>query len=173
MATPSYKERLAAARAATRAERQAREQAWKRRIELECEVRRLALDAVKAGIRARGDKLQLLRAASEARLGSRDCKLVGAAVVRRRFSNRSTIGSFARGEAIPSICKAIRWPSSVSIVPLTSRSARPSARIRRQSTPRTLPARRPLARPSNATSKRVPCSGTFSLPLRIASIVTR
>ena len=87
MATPSYKERLAAARAATRAERQAREQAWKRRIELECEVRRLALDAVKAAIRARGDKLQLLhpRAASEARLGSRDCKLVGAAVVRRRF----------------------------------------------------------------------------------------
>ena len=86
MATPSYKERLAAARAATRAERQAREQAWKRRIELECEVRRLALDAVKAGIRARGDKLQLLHsAASEARLGSRDCKLVGAAVVRRRI----------------------------------------------------------------------------------------
>ena len=59
MATPSYKERMAAARAAARAQRQAEHSAWKRMIELECEVRRLALDAVKAGIRARGDKLQL------------------------------------------------------------------------------------------------------------------
>ena len=32
---------------------------WQRQIELRCEVRRLALNAVKAGIRARGDKLQL------------------------------------------------------------------------------------------------------------------
>ena len=54
-ATPSYKERMAAARAAAKAERLAREQAWKRQLELHCEVRHLALDALEAAIRARGD----------------------------------------------------------------------------------------------------------------------
>ena len=56
MATPSYKERMKAARAAASAQREAAERDWKRRAELHHEVRRLALDAVKAGIRARGDK---------------------------------------------------------------------------------------------------------------------
>ena len=32
---------------------------WHRRAELRCEIRKLAMDAVKAGIRARGDKVQL------------------------------------------------------------------------------------------------------------------
>ena len=73
-ATPSYKERIAAARAAARAERLAREQAWKRQLELHCEVRHLALDAVEAAIRARGDKLQLytpaqLQAQADAMIG--------------------------------------------------------------------------------------------------------
>jgi hypothetical protein len=58
MATPSYRDRMKAARAEARAQRLAHEQAWKRRAELMCEVRRLALDAVKAGIRATGDKVQ-------------------------------------------------------------------------------------------------------------------
>jgi hypothetical protein len=58
MATPSYRDRMKAARAEARAQRLAHEQAWKRRAGLMCEVRRLALDAVKAGIRARGDKVQ-------------------------------------------------------------------------------------------------------------------
>ena len=56
MATPSYRDRMKAARAEARAQRLAHEQAWKRRAELMCEVRRLALDAVKAGIRARGTR---------------------------------------------------------------------------------------------------------------------
>ena len=58
-ATQSYRERLKAQRADARAKREAEQAEWHRRIELRCEVRRLAMDAVKAGIRARGDKLSL------------------------------------------------------------------------------------------------------------------
>jgi hypothetical protein len=63
-ATKSYKERMREARAATRAKRETEQAEWRRRIELRCEVRRLALDAVKAGIRARGDKVQVYSRAS-------------------------------------------------------------------------------------------------------------
>jgi hypothetical protein len=59
MATPSYRERMKAARAEARAKREAEQAEWHRQAELRYEVRRLALDAVKAGIRARGDKLSL------------------------------------------------------------------------------------------------------------------
>jgi hypothetical protein len=59
MATQSYRERLKAQRTAASAKRKAEKAVWHRQIELRCEVRRLALNAVKAGIRARGDKLQL------------------------------------------------------------------------------------------------------------------
>jgi hypothetical protein len=41
------------------AKREAEKAEWHRRIELRYEIRKLALDAVKAGIRARGDKLSL------------------------------------------------------------------------------------------------------------------
>ena len=63
MATPSYKERMAAARAAARAQREAEKAEWQRRIELSVEVRRMAMAATKAAIRAREDKLQLYTAA--------------------------------------------------------------------------------------------------------------
>ena len=53
MATQSYRERLKAQRAAQRAQRKAEKAERRRQIELRCEVRRLALNAVKAGIRAR------------------------------------------------------------------------------------------------------------------------
>ena len=56
MATQSYRERMKAARAEARAKREAEKAEWHRRIELRYEIRRLAMDAVKAGIRARGDK---------------------------------------------------------------------------------------------------------------------
>jgi hypothetical protein len=59
MAAPSYRERMKAARAEARAKRQAEKAEWQRRIELRYEIRKLAMDAVKAGIRARGDKLSL------------------------------------------------------------------------------------------------------------------
>lgn len=59
MASPSYRERMKAARAAASAARKAQQAEWHRRLELSCEVRRLALNATKAAIRARGDKLQL------------------------------------------------------------------------------------------------------------------
>jgi integrase len=59
VATQSYKERMRAARAAASAQRRAEKAEYRRRLELYCEVRRLALNAVKAGIRARGDKLSL------------------------------------------------------------------------------------------------------------------
>ena len=58
MATQSYRERLKAQRAEARAKREAEQAEWHRRAELRCEVRQLAIDAVKAGIRARGDKLR-------------------------------------------------------------------------------------------------------------------
>ena len=59
MATPSYKERMKAARAAASAERKAQQAEWHRRLELSVEVRRMSMAAVKAAIRARGDKLCL------------------------------------------------------------------------------------------------------------------
>ena len=58
-ANQSYRERLKAARAEASALRKAEQAAGQRQIELRCEVHRLALAAVKAGIRARGDKLSL------------------------------------------------------------------------------------------------------------------
>ena len=59
MAAPSYRERMKAARAEARAKRDAEKAEWHRRAELRYEIRKLAMDAVKAGIRARGDKVQL------------------------------------------------------------------------------------------------------------------
>jgi hypothetical protein len=59
MAAPSYRERMKAARAEARARRDAEKAEWHRRAELRYEIRKLAMDAVKAGIRARGDKVQL------------------------------------------------------------------------------------------------------------------
>jgi hypothetical protein len=45
MATQSYRERMQAARAEARAKREAEKAEWHRRLELNCEVRRLALNA--------------------------------------------------------------------------------------------------------------------------------
>ena len=59
MASQSYRERMKAQRAEARAKREAEQAEWHRRAELRYEIRKLALDAVKAGIRARGDKLSL------------------------------------------------------------------------------------------------------------------
>jgi len=56
MATQSYRERMAAARAAASAQRKAEQAARQRQIELRCEVHRLALAAVKAGIQAKGQR---------------------------------------------------------------------------------------------------------------------
>ena len=50
---------MKAQRAEARAKREAEKAEWHRRAELRCEIRTLAMDAVKAGIRARGDKVQL------------------------------------------------------------------------------------------------------------------
>jgi len=63
-AIKSYKERMREARAEASAKRKAEQAERHRQIELRCEVRRLALDAVKAGIRASGDKVQLYSHAS-------------------------------------------------------------------------------------------------------------
>ena len=57
MATPSYRERMKAARAAARAKRQAEKAEWHRQIELRATIRRLSLDMAKATIRDRGDKV--------------------------------------------------------------------------------------------------------------------
>ena len=89
MATPSYRERMKAARAEARAKRQAEQAEWRRRVELRCEVRRLALNTVKAGIRARGDKLQLY---SHAQLVAMANELIGpwlVAQAKARIADRS------------------------------------------------------------------------------------
>jgi hypothetical protein len=59
MATPSYRERMKAARAQARAQREAERSAQLREIELRVEVRRLAREAVLTCIRANGDKISL------------------------------------------------------------------------------------------------------------------
>jgi hypothetical protein len=56
MATQSYRERMKAARAEASAQRKAEQAARQRQIELRCEVHRLALAAVKAGIQAKGQR---------------------------------------------------------------------------------------------------------------------
>jgi hypothetical protein len=55
-AIKSYRERLKAARAEASAQRKAEQAARQRQIELRCEVHRLALAAVKAGIQAKGQR---------------------------------------------------------------------------------------------------------------------
>ena len=56
MATQSYRERLKAQRAEASAKRKAEQAARQRQIGLRCEVHRLALAAVKAGIQAKGQR---------------------------------------------------------------------------------------------------------------------
>ena len=56
MAAPSYRERMKAARAEASALRKAEQAERQRQIELRCEVHRLALAAVKAGIQAKGQR---------------------------------------------------------------------------------------------------------------------
>ena len=73
-ATQSYRERMKAQRAEARAKRDADKAEWHRRIELHVEVRRIAMAATKAAIRAKGDKLSLyslaqLRAQADAMIG--------------------------------------------------------------------------------------------------------
>jgi hypothetical protein len=56
---PSYRERMKAAKAEARAQRQTQEIERRQRIELSCELRRLALKRVTDELRRRGDKLSL------------------------------------------------------------------------------------------------------------------
>ena len=55
-AIKSYKERMREARAEARAKRKAEQAERHRQIELRCEVHRLALQMVKAGIQAKGQR---------------------------------------------------------------------------------------------------------------------
>jgi hypothetical protein len=61
MAAPSYAERMKAARADARARRQLEKLEYQRRIELAHEAFRLAKQAVVVDIRARGQKISLLK----------------------------------------------------------------------------------------------------------------
>jgi hypothetical protein len=74
MATPSYRERMKAARAAASAQRKAEKAEWQRRVDLMATARMMALEAVKLTIRDRGDKVQRytpaqLRAQADAMMG--------------------------------------------------------------------------------------------------------
>lgn len=78
MTTPSYRERLRAERAAASAKRKAELAEWRDRVALRCEIRRLALLAVKDAIRASGDKVQLY---SVAQLRARADEYISAQLV--------------------------------------------------------------------------------------------
>src|SRR5262249_38848274 len=70
----SYKERTREARVAERAKREAEKAEWLRQAMLVAEVRRLSLEAVKASIRDRGDRVTLytlaqLHAQADAMIG--------------------------------------------------------------------------------------------------------
>jgi hypothetical protein len=78
------------ARAKARAEREAEKAEWRRRIELRYEIRKLALDAVKAGIRARGDRLSVY---SHAQLVAQANALIGpwlVAQAKRQIAERNS-----------------------------------------------------------------------------------
>jgi hypothetical protein len=103
MATQSYRERLKAQRAEARAKREAEKAEWQRQIELRCEIRKLALDAVKAGIRARGDKLQLyshaqLVAQANAMIGPWLVAQAKAQIAARSVRNVPEIRTLAEGQ---------------------------------------------------------------------------
>ena len=90
MPTQSYRERLKAQRAETRAKREAEKAEWHRRAELRYEIRKLALEAVKAGIRARGDKLSLY---SHAQLVAQANAMIGPWLIeqaRRQIAERNS-----------------------------------------------------------------------------------
>jgi hypothetical protein len=57
MATPSYRERMKAERAAASAKRKAEQEAYRRYLELRVTTERLARQLVLDGIRARGEKI--------------------------------------------------------------------------------------------------------------------
>ena len=89
-ATKSYKERMREARAEARAKREAEKAEWHRRAELRYEIRKLAMDAVKAGIRARGDKLSLY---SHAQLVAQANAMIGpwlVAQAKRQIAERNS-----------------------------------------------------------------------------------
>jgi hypothetical protein len=90
MATPSYRERMKAARAEAGAKREAERAEWHRRIELTVEVRRMALAATKEAIRARGDKVSLY---SHAQLVTQANAMIGPWLVeqaKRRIAERNS-----------------------------------------------------------------------------------
>jgi hypothetical protein len=103
MATQSYRERMKAARAEARAKREAEQAEWHRRAELRCEIRKLAMDAVKAGIRARGDKVQLyshaqLVAQANAMIGPWLVAQAKAQIAARSVRNVPEIRTLAEGQ---------------------------------------------------------------------------
>ena len=101
MATPSYRERMKAAMAEASAKRKAEQAARQRQIELRCEVHRLALDAVKAVIRARGDKLSLY---SHAQLVTQANAMIGPWLVeqaKRQIAERNSQLSHKRRTTEP------------------------------------------------------------------------
>ena len=90
MATQSYRERMKAQRAEARAKREAEKAEWHRRAELRYEIRSLALNAVKAGIRARGDQRSLY---SHAQLVAQANAMIGpwlVAQAKRQIAERNS-----------------------------------------------------------------------------------
>ena len=94
---------MKAARAEARAKREAEQAEWHRRAELGCEIRKLAMDAVKAGIRARGDRVQLyshaqLVAQANAMIGPWLVAQAKAQIAARSVRNVPEIRTLAEGQ---------------------------------------------------------------------------
>ena len=96
MATQSYRERLKAQRAEASAKRKAEQAEYRRQLELVCEVSRLALDAVKEEIRARGDRVQLYsRGSLQAMADESVSPFLKAQVSLKRMQRRGPRGEIA------------------------------------------------------------------------------
>jgi hypothetical protein len=99
----SYAQRMKAARAAACVKREAEKAEWARRIALISEVRRLSLEAVKASIRARGDRVTLythaqLRAQADAMIGPWLVAQAKAQIAARSVRNVPEIRTLAEGQ---------------------------------------------------------------------------
>ena len=102
MATPSYRERMKAARAQASAQRKAEKEARRRRVELWVTARMMAMDAVKHTIRARGDKVQHY---SHAQLRAQADEMMGPWMIlkaKERIAARQTVHTLSQSVNSPS-----------------------------------------------------------------------
>ena len=101
MATQSYRERMKAARAEASAQRKAQQYAELRQRELVYEVRKLAMDAVVAGIKGRGDRVQVYSRAQLTAMANASISAFLIEQARARIAERNSEHSFRAEVTLP------------------------------------------------------------------------